>query len=96
MDVLKGASAEAGLGPWTATANLEAPEVVQQVHGDYLRPGADIVTSANFWTNRPRLEAIGLGERWQEYAKAGGENAVKARDAGNHTAYARVAWRRLL
>ena len=65
--------------------------LVQQVHGDYLRAGADIVTSANFWTNRPRLEAIGLGERWQEYAKVGGENAVKARDAGNHTAYARVA-----
>ena len=88
VDVLKGASAEAGLGPWTATANLEAPEVAQQVHRDYLRVGADIVTSANFWTNRPRLESIGLGERWQEYARAGGENAVKARDAGNPSAYA--------
>lgn len=32
VDVLKGASAETGLGPWTATANIEAADVVQQVH----------------------------------------------------------------
>ena len=88
VDVLKGASAETGLGPWTATANIEAADVVQQVHQDYLRVGADIIISANFWTNRPRLEPIGLGDRWTDYARAGGENAVRARDAGNPEAYA--------
>ena len=87
VDLLSGASAERGLSPWTATANIEAGDVVQQVHQDYLRVGADIIISANFWTNRPRLEPIGLGDRWTEYARAGGENAVRAREAGNPDAY---------
>ena len=62
-DVLKGATADSGLQAWSATANIEYPDVVQQVHQDYLRVGADIILSNNFWTNSPRLERIGLSER---------------------------------
>ena len=43
------------LKAWSATANLKAPEVVQQVHQDYLRVGADIILSNNFWTIPTRL-----------------------------------------
>ncbi|MDE2715857.1 MAG: homocysteine S-methyltransferase family protein, partial [Chloroflexota bacterium] len=40
-DVLK--DAEDRLKAWSATANIEYAEVVQQVHSDYLRVGADII-----------------------------------------------------
>jgi homocysteine S-methyltransferase len=75
------------LGPWSATANLDAPDVVQQVHQDYLRVGADIIISNNFRTTRTRLEPVGLGDRWTEYARAGGRLAVRARNAINPDAY---------
>lgn len=56
-DVLKGA--EDRLRVWSATANIEYPDVVQQVHSDYLRVGADIIISNNFWTTPTRLDYIG-------------------------------------
>ena len=84
-DVLKGATDR--LKAWSATANLEFADVVQQVHQDYLRVGADVIISNNFWTIPSRLADIGLAERWEEYATAGGRNALAARDAGNPEAY---------
>ena len=46
-NVLKGATSR--LKAWSATANIEFSEVVQQVHKDYLRVGADIIISNNFF-----------------------------------------------
>lgn len=85
VDVLKGA--EDRLKAWSATANIDNADVVQQVHQDYLRVGADIIISNNFWTTPNAMERIGLRDRWKDYAKAAAENAVKARDAGNPEAY---------
>ena len=76
-----------GLYPWAATANLETPEVVQQVHADYLGAGAELIISNSFWTNRIRLEPVGLGDRWEEYARAAARLALQARDAGNPEAW---------
>ncbi len=87
IDVLKGATAEGGLQAWSATANMEAPEAVREVHGDYLRAGADIIISNNFWTSPTRMAPIGLGDRWEAYARAAAENAIAARDAVNPAAY---------
>ncbi len=87
VDVLKGATAEDGLQAWSATANLDAADVVQQVHQDYLRVGADIITSNNFWTSPTRLAPAGLDARWEDYARAAGEVALRARDALNPDAY---------
>ena len=75
------------MGGWSAYANLDAPDVVQQVHRDYLRVGAEVIISNNFWTSRSKLSRFGLGDRWEEYARAAVENAVKARDAMNPDAY---------
>ncbi len=86
-DVLVGATAETELLAWSATANIDHADVVQQVHQDYLRCGADVLISNNFWTTRGRLEQIGLGDRWQEYAEAAAHNAIAARDAMNEDAY---------
>jgi S-methylmethionine-dependent homocysteine/selenocysteine methylase len=86
VEVLLGSRGDK-LGPWSATANVDAPDVVQQVHQDYLRVGADVIISNNFRTTRTRLEPVGLGARWTEYAAAGGRLAVAARDAINPEAY---------
>lgn len=86
VEVLLGSRGDK-LGPWSATANLDAPDVVQQVHQDYLRVGAEVIISNNFRTTRTRLAPVGLGERWTEYARAGGQLAVRARSAVNPEAY---------
>jgi S-methylmethionine-dependent homocysteine/selenocysteine methylase len=86
VNVSKGSTTEK-LGPWSATANVDAPNLVRQVHEDYLRLGADIITSNSFWTNRPRLGMIGLADQWEEYTRAAGEIAVQARSAVNPEAY---------
>ena len=85
VNVLEGV--EHGGWAWSATANLRAPKVVQQVHQDYLRVGADIILSNNFWTIPTRLAEIGEADRWREYAQAAAENAIKARDEMNPEAY---------
>jgi S-methylmethionine-dependent homocysteine/selenocysteine methylase len=86
VEVLLGSRGDK-LGPWSATANLDAADVVQQVHQDYLRVGADIIISNNFRTTRTRLAPVGLGDRWKDYAEAGGRLAVRARNAINPEAY---------
>ena len=85
-DVLKGAEANK-LMAWSATANIDNADVVLQVHQDYLRVGADVIISNNFWTTPYAMGLIGLRDSWKEYAAAAADNAVKARAAGNPHAY---------
>ena len=82
-----GATRESDLQCWSATSNVEFADVVQQVHQDYIRCGADLILSNNFWTTRTRLARIGLADDWEKYARAGGENAVAARDRQDPEAY---------
>ena len=84
-DVLK--EAEDRVKAWSATANIEYADVVRQVHSDYLRVGADIIISNNFWTTPTRLDRIGERDNWREYAAAAIRNAVQARDAMRPEAY---------
>ena len=84
-DVLK--EAEDQVKAWSATANIEYADVVQQVHSDYLRVGVDIIISNNFWTTPTRLERIGERDNWRKYATAAICNAVQARDAMRPEAY---------
>ena len=64
-----------------------SPEVVRAVHEDYLRAGADIVTTNSFWTSRSRLDLVGLGEKATEYTRRAAEIALEARDGVNPEAY---------
>ena len=84
-DVLK--DADDHVMAWSATANIEYADVVRQVHSDYLRVGADIIISNNFWTTPTRLERIGERDNWRKYATAAIGNAVQARDAMRPDAY---------
>ena len=55
-----------GLGVWSAPANLEAPEVVRQVHEDYLKLGAEVVIACT-GTHR-FVQELPDGERVVELA----------------------------
>ncbi len=80
VNVLKDATESKGLETWTAQANVDAGDVVTQIHQDYLRVGADVIISNNFWTSPTVLRRSGLEDRWEEFATAAARNAVTARD----------------
>ena len=87
LNLSKGVRSETVTGPWSATAMGDAPEVVRAVHEDYLRVGADIITTNSFWTNRPMLDMVGLGDSMAAYTKLSVELARDARDRFNPDAY---------
>lgn len=80
---------------WTAKALAERPELVKEVHADYLRAGADINISASYQASIPGFEARGytrsealgfiaksvrlLDEARQEWLRSGGAQSGRAR-----------------
>ena len=81
VNVLKDATASTGLETWTAQANVDAGDVVTQIHQDYLRVGADIIITNSFWTRPTVLRRSGLEHRWEEYAKSAPQPALPGRPA---------------
>src|SRR5918999_2948034 len=59
--------------------NLTQPDVVSDVHQDYVRAGADVVETNTFGANRVKLRAFGLSDRIREINT---EGARLARAAG--------------
>jgi homocysteine S-methyltransferase len=51
---------------WSAKLLLEDPGLIRQVHLDYLRAGADVITSASYQASIPGLAGRGLGVRQAE------------------------------
>ncbi|MCB9766040.1 MAG: bifunctional homocysteine S-methyltransferase/methylenetetrahydrofolate reductase [Alphaproteobacteria bacterium] len=51
--------------------NLTSPQLVRQVHEDYLQAGAELLTTNTFGANRLRLQPFGLEERADDIARAG-------------------------
>jgi S-methylmethionine-dependent homocysteine/selenocysteine methylase len=64
---------------WSAGALLESPETVLAVHLDYIRAGADIITTNTYSTTRLVLGEAGLAERFEELNRLACELAVEAR-----------------
>jgi homocysteine S-methyltransferase len=69
-----------GLPLWSARALLDAPEVLEQVHADYLEAGAGAIVTNTFRTHRRSLEKEGLGDRAGELTRRAVEIACSARD----------------
>lgn len=66
---------------WAAGALLYQPETVRQVHEDYIRAGADVITVNSFSTIRNKFEPAGLMHRFADMNRLAGRLAVEARDA---------------
>jgi methionine synthase / methylenetetrahydrofolate reductase(NADPH) len=64
--------------------NLTQPDVVSDVHQDYVRAGADVIESNTFGANRVKLRAFGLSDRLREINS---EGARLARQAAGGRAY---------
>jgi S-methylmethionine-dependent homocysteine/selenocysteine methylase len=69
---------------WSARALITAPEVLHQIHTDYLRAGAEIITADTFRTHRRSLARGGLGDRARELTLAAVEIARAAVRAAGH------------
>jgi S-methylmethionine-dependent homocysteine/selenocysteine methylase len=68
---------------WDAAALETHPDMVREVHEDYIRAGADVITTNTFATARHVLEPAGMGEQFRELniravtlAKQARENAA--------------------
>lgn len=72
---------------WCATATLTHPDILRQVHEDYIQAGADIITTNTFSSNRIMLEPAGFGDRVAEINQQAVRLAQEARDnaAGDRT-----------
>lgn len=58
--------------------NQTHPELVIEVHGDYLKAGADVIETNTFGANRMKLRAFGLGDQVAEINRQGALLARKA------------------
>lgn len=55
---------------WSAQALLDAPELVLQIHKDYINAGADIITTNTFRTNPYTIKKAGLLKPIQDMPQA--------------------------
>lgn len=50
---------------WDAAAMATHPHIVREVHEDYIKAGADVITTNTFATSRHVLEPAGMGDRFR-------------------------------
>src|SRR5262245_32010305 len=58
--------------------NLAQPDLVGEVHREYLRAGADVIETNTFGANRVKLSHFGLSDRLAEINRTGAEIARAA------------------
>lgn len=58
--------------------NIENPQLVEEVHRDYIKSGAMVIETNTFGGNRIRLKKSGLEDKVEEINKKGVEIALKA------------------
>ena len=66
---------------WSGGALLTHPDLVRQVHEEYIRAGADVIITNTFSTARFVMEAAGLGDRVRETNIRAVQLAQEAREA---------------
>ena len=67
--------------------NQTLPALVVDVHGEYLRAGADVIETNTFGANRMKLRSFGLGDQVREINLAGARLAREAVKKSGHDAY---------
>ena len=69
------------MAAWSGLAVHSHPEVVRQVHEDYIEAGAEVIIANTFGTTRFLLEAAGLGGEFEAINRRAVQLALDARDA---------------
>jgi S-methylmethionine-dependent homocysteine/selenocysteine methylase len=65
---------------WSAKALFDHPEAVVAIHEDYIRAGADVITTNSYACIRNNFESEGLSDRLGEMNRLSAELAHQARD----------------
>lgn len=65
---------------WSARALFDCPDAVVAVHEDYIRAGADVITTNSYACIRNNFEPEGLADRLAEMNRLSAELAQSARD----------------
>jgi S-methylmethionine-dependent homocysteine/selenocysteine methylase len=68
---------------WSAQALLNAPDVVRELHLDYIKAGADVIKTNTFRTNRRTLAKVGLTDKDAELTKLAVRLAREAVEQAN-------------
>lgn len=66
-------------GAWSGGAALSHPDIVRQIHRDYLEAGAELIIANTFGTHRHVLETAGVADDFVAYNRRGVELALEAR-----------------
>jgi methionine synthase / methylenetetrahydrofolate reductase(NADPH) len=67
--------------------NLTQPDLVADVHREYIRAGADVIETNTFGANRIKLGSFGLGDTLRAINEAGAQIARRAARAAGGLAY---------
>jgi len=73
-------SAAKATGLWSAQILLDYPDLVREVHADYLDAGADVITTNSYILHRDRLAPFGVEDRFEQLHSLACRLAVEARD----------------
>lgn len=68
------------LGAWANLANVEMPDTLRAIHGDFIAAGADIISANTFGCTELSLSAHGIHGREEELNRAGAALAMEARE----------------
>ncbi len=69
---------------WSVMAQLEYPDILRQLHSDYIRAGAEVIITNTFGAGRHLLEPGGLGNRVEDAHRQAVAIAKQARDDAEH------------
>jgi homocysteine S-methyltransferase len=64
---------------WCGPATLHNDALLTQIHSDYMRAGAEVITANTFASSRLMLSPAGLGDRVEEINRRAVEAALRAR-----------------
>ncbi|MDX1523589.1 MAG: homocysteine S-methyltransferase family protein, partial [Anaerolineae bacterium] len=65
---------------WSGTAVQTHPNIIRQIHEDYITAGADIIITNTFSTGKHVLEPAGLGDQFESLNRQAVKLAQEARD----------------
>ncbi len=68
---------------WSAYALVTAPQIVSEIHHEYIIAGAQIITTNTYSTIRRRLEDAAIGASFEKLNVAAGKLAMNARNDCN-------------
>ncbi|SHI02943.1 homocysteine S-methyltransferase family protein [Marivita hallyeonensis] len=66
---------------WATQVMIDAPHIVREVHDDYFKAGADVLTTNTYAVHRDRLAGTQFEDRFEELHRVALDMALAARDA---------------